>query len=267
VPAGPNQIVMFKSCFPNSALQGDPSQAIPPIASNPLRGQDAYSEHHTVANAKGIYQALLPFFAAHTNTLFVVITAPPLSDSTWSNNARTLNNWLVSEWPASYPHANLFIFDFYNVLTSNGGSAEISDAGLAAGNHHRWWQGGVQHRTDSGGNVLAYPSGDDHPNAVGSQKATAEFVPLLNAAVNAWQASLQGGPQAPKFLGLRLIGSTVELAITNLSSGFSYALQRTTNLTPGAWQDLAFLTGVVSTNWTDSSPVQGGAAFYRLESR
>jgi hypothetical protein len=29
---------------------------------------------------------------------------------------------------------------------------------------------------------------DDHPNAAGDRKATAEFVPLLNAAVNAWRA-------------------------------------------------------------------------------
>lgn len=54
-PAGPNQIVLFKSCFPNSALQGDPAAAVPPISGNPLKGEDSGSPHHTVANAKGIY--------------------------------------------------------------------------------------------------------------------------------------------------------------------------------------------------------------------
>ena len=35
-----------------------------------------------------------------------------------------------------------------------------------------------------------YPSGgDDHPNAAGDRKATAEFLPLLNNAYNTWQAT------------------------------------------------------------------------------
>jgi len=60
--------------------------------------------------------------------------------------------------------------------------------GLTTGNHHRVWNGAVQHKTDDGTNRLAYPSagGDSHPNAAGDQKATAEFMPLLNAAYNAW---------------------------------------------------------------------------------
>ena len=30
-PGGPNRIIMFKSCYPNSALTGDPSDPVPPI--------------------------------------------------------------------------------------------------------------------------------------------------------------------------------------------------------------------------------------------
>jgi len=266
-PGGANRILMFKSCYPNSALEGNPGDPVPAIASNPLRGQDVYSGHHTVANAKGIYRDLLECFAAHTNTLFVAITAPPLSDSTWSGNARAFNNWLVDEWLDGYPHANVFVFDFYNVLTSNGGSSGVTDVGLATGNHHRYWEGAVQHQTDGGGNTLAYPSGDDHPNAVGSRKATAEFVPLLNAAANAWLASLQGTPNAPSFLDLHVTPSTVELAIADLSPGFTYALQRSPSLAPGSWADLTTLTGVTATNWTDTTPIPSGPAFYRLESR
>jgi hypothetical protein len=195
-PGGPNRIVLFKSCFPNSNLRGDPNAITPPTGNNPLRGEDAWSEHHTIANAKGIYLDLLQCFAARTETLFVAITAPPVSDSTWSYNARAFNHWLVHDWLSDYVHANVFVFDFYNVLTSNAGSSDQSDVGLGMGNHHRWWQGAVQHKTDGGGNVNAYASApdDDHPNIVGSRKATAEFVPLLNAAVNAWLAESPQGP-------------------------------------------------------------------------
>ncbi len=263
-PDGPNQIIMFKSCFPNSALQGSATGPVPAIASNPLVDQDAGSEYHTVANAKGIYIDLLNYFAANTNRLFIVIAAPPLSDTTWAGNARVFNQWLVNDWLAGYPHANVFVFDFYNVLTSNGGSASVSDVGLATGHHHRWWQGAVQHLAEGGKNTLAYPSGDDHPNALGSRKATAELVPLLNAAVRAWQASLLGTPRAPHFGSCGLSGGSIALAITNLSPAFTYVLQENTNLNAAGWNELAHFVNITATNWTEPVRPQSSAVFYRL---
>lgn len=267
-PAGLNQILLFKSCFPNSALQGAAGDPIPAIGGNPLKGQDAYSEYHTVANAKGIYLDLLPCFASRTNTLFVAVTAPPLSDPTWADNARAFNQWLMNDWLAGYPHANVFVFDFYNVLTSNGGATDVSDVGRAAGNHHRWWEGALQHKTDGGGNVLAYPSSpdDDHPNGVGSQKATAEFVPLLNAAYHAWQASLTGSPAAPGFEQVAISPTEVQLSIRDLSAGVSYVLERNTSLASEGWVQVATLSGVTSTNWSEPFRGQDGAVFYRLRS-
>lgn len=186
--SGLNQIVMFKSCFSNSALQGNINDSIPPIDSNPLRGQGSDSQYHTVANAKGIYIDLLEYFKTRPEILFIVITAPPLTDPTYADNARAFNNWLVNEWLTNYTVGNVFVFDFYNVLTSNGGDANTNDLGWESGNHHRWWNGEVQHKTDgdddANPNTLEYPTEDDHPSMAGNQKATAEFVPLLNRAYN-----------------------------------------------------------------------------------
>jgi hypothetical protein len=191
-PSGENQIVMFKSCFPNSALKGNVNDPVPPISSNPLRGQSSSSEFHTVANAKGIYVDLLEYFKTRPDKLFVVVTAPPLTDATYADNARAFNNWLVNEWLTNYSAGNVFVFDFYNVLTSNGGNPNTNDLGSASGNHHRWWNGGVQHKTDGDGhsssNILEYPTDDDHPSMAGNQKATAEFVPLLNNAYSRYRA-------------------------------------------------------------------------------
>lgn len=163
-PGGENQIVMFKSCFPNSALEGSPDDP-------PARGEGL-----TVSNAKAIYQELLTYFATRPDKLFILITAPPLQDSTYAENARAFNTWLMTEWLRDYPGHNVAVFDFYNVLTDPD-------------NHHWVVDGRIEHIANQGSNTLYYPSGDDHPSEEGSQKATAEFLPLLNAYYHRWQAS------------------------------------------------------------------------------
>jgi hypothetical protein len=188
-PGGVNTIVMFKSCFPNSAIRGNPGDPVPAITSNPMKSQSAGSDTYTVANAKGIYIDLLNYFKTKQDTLFIVITAPPLIDGTYSKNARVFNQWLVNDWLKDYPYKNIYVFDFYNVLTTNGGSSTVNDLGATAGNHHRWLDGAVQHQVNLAYNTSAYPTGDDHPSQAGNLKATAEYIPLLNYAYNQWVAS------------------------------------------------------------------------------
>ncbi len=77
-PGGANQIVLFKSCFPNSDLRGSAAAAPPAIGANPLKGQGAGGADFTVANAKGICADLLPYCAAHQEKLFVCLVAPPI---------------------------------------------------------------------------------------------------------------------------------------------------------------------------------------------
>jgi hypothetical protein len=188
-PGGPNEIVMFKSCFPNSQLSG-PYSPIPAIAANPLKGEACGGDDFTVANAKGIYRDLLGYFGAHPEKLFVAVVAPPVT-SPDTPGGRALADWMVDHWlqDSGYTAGNVLVFDYYNVLSSKTGGGD-NDAGLASGNHHRIWNGAVQHKTDDGADRLAYPSGgDSHPNAAGDGKATAEFVPLLNAAYNAWKGN------------------------------------------------------------------------------
>lgn len=162
-PGGQNEIILFKSCFPNSALEGDPN-AMP----DPTPGM-------TVGHAKYVYNTILQYFAAHQDKLFVVITAPPLSDGTYAANARAFNNWLVYHWlyENNYTYSNVAVFDFYNVLTHSQ-------------YHHDFFNGDVRHKF-GGHNTLVYPSGDDHPSVAGSQKATNEFVPLLNVFYHRWK--------------------------------------------------------------------------------
>jgi hypothetical protein len=188
-PGGENEIVMFKSCFPNSALGGNPGDS-PASGANPLQGLDSGSGEHTVGNAKRIYIDLSKYFAAHTEKLFIVITAPPLLDTSpeQAANARAFNRWLVEEWLASYPYHNVAVFDFYNVLTSNGGDPNTHDLDSEGGNHHRIRSGRVEYTVDQGGDSSAYAeNGDSHPTPAGNRKATGEFVPLLNYFHHRWR--------------------------------------------------------------------------------
>jgi hypothetical protein len=169
-PGGENRVVMFKSCFPNSNLEGRPTD--PPRQEGGL----------TVGHAKAVYNKLLAFFAARPDKLFIAVTAPPVQDPSHSANARAFNKWLTREWLKGYEGSNVGVFDFYNVLTGPR-------------NHHRVEGGRVKHSIQDRRDTLYYPTnGDDHPSPAGNRKATQEFVPLLNAYVNQWLASGPPGP-------------------------------------------------------------------------
>lgn len=190
-PGGENEIILFKSCYPNSALGGNPNDP-PNTEDNSLHGESAGSEYHTIENAKGIYSSLLNYFATRQDKLFIVITAPPLHKNNTSAeqaaNARAFNQWLVENWLQNYPYKNVAVFDFFNVLTSNGGSLDRNDLGSSGGNHHRFLTDHIEYTTDQGSNYSAYATADDdHPKSAGNQKATAEFIPLLNIAYHLWK--------------------------------------------------------------------------------
>ncbi|HEY5269240.1 MAG TPA: hypothetical protein VII97_02815 [Anaerolineales bacterium] len=172
-PGGENEIILFKSCFPNSALEGSPDD--PPSADGWL----------TVGHAKYVYNEILQYFGAHPEKLFVVITAPPLQDRTYAENARAFNQWLMNDWLAenNYTLTNVAVFDFYNLLTGPD-------------NHHRFMDGKIEHVFIPGRNTSYYPSSrdDDHPSEGGSRKATEEFLPLLNIFYHRWA---DGQPSQP----------------------------------------------------------------------
>ena len=133
-PAGENEIIMFKSCFPNSNLAGNPDDP-PSRGQNLLRGQGASEAVHTVQNAKGIYNDLLGYFATRQDKLFIVVTASPLIESETTPeaaaNARAFNIWLVEDWLKNYPYRNVAVSDLYNVLTSKGVTRRSATRGRA----------------------------------------------------------------------------------------------------------------------------------------
>jgi hypothetical protein len=169
-----NDVVMFKSCYPNSRFEG-----MGEAPGNPT-GPDL-----TVWNARASFTAMLDSFKQRPDVLFVYLTAPPnapklprefvgkwlLKKLTRRPNAaevmaeraslaRVFNNWVKSPegWLKDYPLKNVVVFDYYDILTDGGAS-----------------------------NFSRYPTedgSDSHPARAGQQKAAAAFVPFLNRSVH-----------------------------------------------------------------------------------
>ena len=152
-PGGENTIIMFKSCYPNSEVGS------------------------SIDDEKAIYNSLKTYFAAHTDKLFVLITPPGEEDVSSYTLTKELCDWLVSStgWLSGYAHNNVVVYDFYCVLSETD-------------SHHRIWSSAVQHAYASGYDGHSpYHDSDDHPNSTGNQKATTEFLSMLNYFYNRWK--------------------------------------------------------------------------------
>jgi hypothetical protein len=174
--AGVNQVVMFKSCYPNNAFRPDAG-----AVGNP-RGPDL-----TLANAKATLLAVRGELARHPATLFVYLSAPPLRadppEPAWkrlakralrrptradeqhaaASLAREFNDWVVSPsgWLAAYPHTNILTFDYFGLLAGDRASQSSS-------------------------NFLQYASNDgtdNHPHADAQSRAAQALASLLERAM------------------------------------------------------------------------------------
>ena len=153
-PGGENEIIMFKSCYPLSEVGG------------------------SIDDEKTIYNSLLTYFSNHTDKLFVLITPPGEAEVSSYVLTKELNKWLVDKtngWLKDYAYNNVFAFDFYCVLSETD-------------SHHRISNGAIEYVYSAGyDGTSPYHDGDDHPNSTGNQKATNEFIPLLNHYYNLWK--------------------------------------------------------------------------------
>jgi len=160
-PGGENEVIIFKSCFPNSNLEGNPDDS------------PGTEPSMTVSGAKYVYNQILQYFASHPEKLFIAITPPPDSDPATSQNARSFSEWMVKDWLRGYQGTNVGVFDLHAVLSDSN-------------NHHQVTNGEIEHVNTHGDGTCAYPTGDAHPDKQGNLKATSEFVPLLSMYYNRW---------------------------------------------------------------------------------
>ena len=155
-PGGENEIIMFKSCYPLSEVDS------------------------SINDEKAYYNTIRNYFEDHPDKLFILITPPGETNVSSAVLTRQLCSWLIDEengWLKDYPHKNVGVYDFYCTLSETD-------------SHHRIKNGAVEHFYSSAyDGESPYHDSDNHPNAVGNQKAANEFVPLLNYYYNRWKKS------------------------------------------------------------------------------
>ncbi|MCJ7737689.1 MAG: hypothetical protein MUQ10_10315 [Anaerolineae bacterium] len=189
---GYNQIIMFKSCYPESNVSSDGTEPGDPFSSSrTLANYRAVYRHpdgpgHTYSNSGYEYLPLENIFAANPNILFIPVTAAPLHyepDATTDDNAaraREFNNWLKNEWLTSYNAAhpglhNVAVFDWFNLLA-------YPDTHPDHPNRLKFEYGGS--------------TGNSHPNATAHADSTEIFATdtdPLNFIDTAWRAFSNNG--------------------------------------------------------------------------
>lgn len=153
-----NDIVMFKSCYPNSDIAGQGE-----MPGNPV------SPERTFANYRAVFEKIGQEVRQKPQRLFIYLTAPPLvSESTTGGNARRaveFNRWLVNEYLPAYEKEtglfNLVIFDLFSVLSDDDGYLKQSFRRAA--------------------------QGDSHPNSDGYKTAASRFMEFFRPVWARWQ--------------------------------------------------------------------------------
>jgi len=144
-----NDIIMFKSCFPNSNIVGEGAET-----------GDPTDKTRTVANYRAVFENLTETFKKYPRKKFVYITAPPLvpaeTKPDQAERARKFNNWLILEFLPQVKETtgldNFYIFDLFNVWADG----------------ENYLKKEFRRRED-----------DSHPNAAAGKAATKAFLEFI----------------------------------------------------------------------------------------
>ncbi len=218
--SGSNQVIMFKSCYPNSDVYDEGSEP-----GDPFVGDRTIVNHKAVfrhpdgpggcyTNDGYVYQPLEDVFAAHPDVLFIPVTAPPMRTNETSRGnayrARVFNDWLKDDWMTNYNARhpglnNVAVFDWFNILAYPTNTATWSNRLRAA-----------------------YQTGDSHPNATANRTSTWFFATgRSNFIDRAWyNFNFKAAQAQPGAAGQLLISWP---SFTNNA----YAVRKSTNLLEG----------------------------------
>ncbi len=145
-----NDIIMFKSCFPNSDIVGDGAKS-----GNP------YQPEKTTSNYHAVFDSLKSTFSAHPQKQFIYVTSPPLhklkTNSENAARAREFTNWIKTDFATRYKEEtnldNFRVFDLFDILAN--------DQNMLKDNY-------------------SDREGDSHPNLIANRAASDAFMQFLD---------------------------------------------------------------------------------------
>lgn len=111
-----NEIIMFKSCYPNSDIVSEGAEVGNPV-----------SPEKTIANYRSVMDSLQTIFSAHPEQKFIFVTTPPIcrSNTNVENaaRARKFTEWVINEFTKEYQAStglsNFYVFDLHKVLADS----------------------------------------------------------------------------------------------------------------------------------------------------
>ncbi len=153
-----NDIIIFKSCFPNSDIIEDGTE--PGVPGGEIK---------SLANYRATFTALKEEFGRYKDRLFIYMTAPPLVPEATTMEAaaraRRFNSWLAEEFIPYYKEDtgsdNFIVFNLFEVLADEDGFLK------------------EEYR-------LGRP-GDSHPNEKANKIVAGEFMKFFCPRWAAWQ--------------------------------------------------------------------------------
>ena len=180
---GVNRIVVFGSGFTASDVTADGAEPGDPFgAERSVTNYQAVFRHpsgpgNTYTHGGHIYRPLEDVFAANPDTLFIVLTPPPLCEGcpgyVNGDRSREFGRWLMGQWLDGYQAAhpgldNVAVFDWFGLMATS-----------------RDW---LKEEYDSG-------AGDSYPNSQGYADSTAAFAGnAANFVDTAWRAFTTDAP-------------------------------------------------------------------------
>lgn len=155
-----NDIVMFKSCYPNSNLTADGSEP-----------GSATSSEKTIANYKATFEGLKAEFAKYPDKLFIYVTAPPnvptVTTPENAERAREFNTWLINEFLPAYTDEtgleNFKVYDLFNFLAADDNFLKTE---------YRWQDN----------------PRDSHPNDIAKKAIAKDFLRFFEPVLKEWKS-------------------------------------------------------------------------------
>jgi hypothetical protein len=118
-----NDIIMFKSCYPNSHIVGEGE-----APGNPTE------KIKTIWNYKAVFNELKDVFKEHPQKTFIYVTAPPMVPKETTPEsaklARLFNEWITGQFVKEYKDStglnNFLVFDLFDILADKEGMLKLN---------------------------------------------------------------------------------------------------------------------------------------------